>query len=135
MKKFFKKAAFWLGSVAVASGILSFSLSTSKVIAQVPEVVTVEAKTPIMDRIANCESGNGTAGSATQFKNGQVLISLNTNGTYDQGKFQINSIHNKEASTLGFNLATEEGNTAYAKYLYANKGTVDWSSSAHCWMK
>jgi hypothetical protein len=28
-----------------------------------------------------------------------------------------------------------EGNTAYAKFLYANKGTGDWSSSQHCWAR
>lgn len=135
MKKFFKKAAFWVASVTVVSGIFSMLISTSKVSATVPETITVEAKAPIMDRIADCESGNGTVGSATQFKNGQVLISINSNGTYDQGKYQINSIHNKEASALGFNLATEEGNTDYAKYLYANAGTSDWASSQKCWAK
>jgi hypothetical protein len=101
------------------------------------QVITqvVEAPAPIMDRIADCESGNGKPGSATQTRNGQVLISINTNGTYDQGKFQINSIHNKEAASLGDNLATEEGNTAYAHYLYATKGTGDWASSQHCWAR
>ncbi len=97
---------------------------------------TVEAASPIMDRIADCESGNGKAGSASQYgKSGQVLISVNTNGTVDIGKFQINSIHNAEATKLGFNLSTEEGNTAYAKYLYSTKGTTDWASSYKCWSK
>ncbi len=135
MKKFFKKAAFWAGSVAVVSGILTFSLSTSKVTAQVPDIITVEAKTPIMDRIADCESGNGKPGSASQTRNGQVLIAINTNGTYDQGKFQINSIWNKKAAELGFNLATEEGNTGFAKWMYQNKGTGDWASSQKCWSR
>lgn len=100
------------------------------------EAVTVEAPSPILDRIADCESGSGKTGSGNQIgKSGQTLISLNTNGTYDIGKYQINSIHNAEATKLGFNLMTEEGNYGYAKYLYQNKGTGDWSSSAHCWQK
>jgi hypothetical protein len=53
----------------------------------------------------------------------------------DVGKCQINSIHFKEATSLGFDLMTAEGNTAYAKYLYANKGTGDWYSSQKCWAR
>ncbi len=124
-------AALFTGAVFVVASMLA----TSTVTYAESQPQVLEAKSPVLDRIADCESGNGKAGSATQLKNGQVLISLNTNGTYDQGKYQINSIHNKEASAMGFNLATEEGNTAYAKYLYANKGTGDWSSSSHCWNK
>lgn len=93
----------------------------------------VETPSPILDRIADCESGNGKPGTATQFRKGQVLISINANGTYDQGKFQINSIHNTEATKLGYDLATEDGNEGYAKWLYAHKGTGDWASSAKCW--
>ncbi len=118
-----------IGLVIIGSAIGTAVFSTSSVSATVPEVITVEAKTPIMDRIAKCESDN------SQTKNGQTLIHINSNGTYDQGRFQINSIHNAEASKLGFNLATEEGNTAYAKWLYANKGTGDWASSQGCWKK
>jgi hypothetical protein len=117
-------------ALAFAFGGAFYSTSTVTVSAD-----TVEAPSPILDRIADCESGNGTAGSATQFKHGQVLISINTNGTYDEGKFQINSIHNADATKLGYDLFTEQGNTAYAHYLYANKGTGDWASSAKCWAR
>lgn len=96
---------------------------------------TVEAPINILSRIADCESGNGKPGSASQFKNGQVLISINTNNTVDVGLYQINSIHFKEASALGYDLMTTAGNTAYAKYLFLNRGSGDWLSSAHCWQK
>lgn len=109
--------------------------STSTVEASAPQIIQVEAAAPVLDRIADCESGNGKPGSATQFRNGQVLIAMNTNGTYDQGKYQINSIHNAAAAKLGFNLATEEGNAAYAKWMYANVGTGDWYSSEKCWKR
>lgn len=82
---------------------------------------------PVLERIAKCESGG------SQFKNGQVVINLNKNGTYDQGKYQINSIHNADATKHGFNLSTEEGNEGYAKYMYLNLGTGDWASSQTCW--
>jgi hypothetical protein len=81
-----------------------------------------------MVRIAKCESGNN------QFdKNGQVLIHVNTDGSYDIGRYQVNSVHEKEATKLGFNLMDEKDNTAYAKYLYENRGTGDWYSSRSCW--
>lgn len=131
-------AALWLARMAIfaaAVGIVASFIASSTVTAQVPQVVTVEAKAAVMDRIADCESGNGKPGSATQFKNGQVVINVNTNGTYDQGKYQINSIHNAAATKLGFNLATEEGNTGFAKWMYANLGTGDWYSSQKCWGK
>jgi hypothetical protein len=112
-------------------GALTYSTSTVTASTSV-----VEAPAPIMDRIADCESGNGTLGSANQKgKNGQLAINVNTNGTVDVGKYQINSIHFKEAASLGYDLMTEEGNTAYAKWLYANKGTGDWASSARCWVR
>lgn len=136
--RFFRFLALWLARMAVfalAVGFVASCIASSTVTAQVPEVqvVTLEAKAAVMDRIADCESGNGKAGSATQFKNGQVVINVNTNGTYDQGKYQINSIHNAAATKLGFNLATEEGNTGFAKWMYANLGTGDWFSSQKCW--
>lgn len=130
IKSFLKKAVIWGSSVAVVASIIAFSVSTSKVVAEVPETITVEAKAPILDRIASCESKGSQIGPS-----GQVIIHVNTNGTYDIGKYQINSIHNAEATKLDFDLTTEEGNYGYAKYIYATKGTGDWSSSAHCWQK
>lgn len=117
-------------ALAVAYGGAFYSTSTVTATTNV-----VDAPSPILDRIAACESGNGTPGSASETRNGQVLIHINSNGTYDQGKFQINSIHNAEAAKLGDDLATDAGNTAYARYLYANEGTGDWASSEHCWAR
>lgn len=114
----------------------AFLYSTSTVSAENVIVATsTEQEAPVLSRIEDCESGNGKPGSHTQFRNGQVLISINTNGTYDQGEYQINSIHNKDASNRGYNLATEEGNAGYAKYMFENLGTGDWSSSEHCWKR
>lgn len=90
----------------------------------------------VLDRIAACESGNGKSGTATQYdKNGQVLMRPNTNGTVDVGKYQINSIWFKQATTLGYDLTTTAGNAAFAEWLYLNKGTGDWQASSKCWNK
>lgn len=94
--------------------------------------VPVDPQAPVLDRIAKCESRTG------QFNpDGSVVTNTNKNGTVDVGKYQINmsADHIKELAKLGLNPLTEEGNEAYAKYLYLNRGTGDWSSSASCWNK
>ena len=83
---------------------------------------------PVMQRIAKCESGNNHYG-----KDGQVIVHVNKDGTYDQGKYQINSIHNAAAKKMNLNLMVEKDNEAYAMYLYTNEGTGDWYSSRSCW--
>lgn len=114
-------------------GAATYSTSTSSVEAA---VVTKVAEAPVLDRIADCESGNGTPGSASHYKNGQVVLRANTNGTVDIGKYQVNLTYwGKKATELGFDLTKEADNKKMAEWLYANKGTGDWSSSAHCWNK
>lgn len=136
IKSFLKNVVVLTSIALVAGGVGAIVFSSSTVTAQVPQVITVEAKAPILDRIADCESGNGKTGTGSQLnKNGQVVLNVNTNGTVDIGKYQINTIHEAEATKLGFNLFTLEGNTAYAKYMYANYGTGDWASSQGCWKK
>lgn len=110
---------------AFAIGGAFYSTSTITVSAN-----TIETPSPILDRIAFCESHGHQLNPS-----GQVLLNVNTNGTVDIGKYQINSIHEAEATKLGDDLFTLEGNTAYAKYIYANKGTGDWASSQKCWAR
>lgn len=103
-------------------------VSPVTVLAEKEVVKEVEMNTsPVMERILKCESGG------TQTKNGQVLVHVNSDGSYDQGMFQINSIWNKKASELGYNLAIEKDNRAFAMYLYKTHGTEPWYSSKSCW--
>lgn len=104
--------------------------------------VEVQADAPVLARIADCESGQrnpktGRAikGTATQYdKNGQVLMRTNSDKTVDVGYMQINSKNFAEATKLGYDLTKKEDNIAYAKYIYANRGTEPWYSSSSCWM-
>lgn len=102
-----------------------------RIVEAIKEVkVEIDSKAPVMERIARCESGN------MHFKNGQVIINVNTNGTYDMGVYQINSIWNKKAGEMGYNLSIEKDNREFANYLYKNFGTAPWDASRkNCWNK
>lgn len=89
----------------------------------------IESPTPVMERIAKCESGG------THYRNGQVIYNANSNKTVDIGIYQINSIWNKKATELGYDLTKEKDNIAFAMWLYKNQGTGAWSASAKCWNK
>src|SRR3990167_891440 len=81
---------------------------------------------PILERIAQCESGN------RQFdEKGIILGKINR---YDCGRFQINELyHGDKARELGFDLNTWEGNTNMALWLYERQGTRPWNWSRSCW--
>lgn len=102
------------------------------IIVQAPK----ESKAAVMQRIAGCESEGNRNAKGKQFNaNGTIVTNVNTNGTVDVGKYQINmqKAHIVAMAKLGLNPFTEEGNEAYAMYLYENEGTGDWSSSRSCW--
>lgn len=96
----------------------------------------LEAQAPVMERILDCESGNGKKGTAKHFdSNGQVLMRANTNGSVDVGIAQINSVNFAEATKMGFDITKEEDNRAFAEYLFRVRGSEPWYSSKHCWNK
>lgn len=97
--------------------------------ATIEKLVPVETVSPVLERIAKCESGN------THYKNGQVIFNSNKNGSVDIGKYQINSIWNSKATELGLDLSKEKDNEAFAMYLYKTHGTEPWYSSVKCWNK
>ena len=95
------------------------------VYATVEKHVKDTSPTPILEKIFKCESGN-----SHYDRNGQVLI----NKTQDMGIAQINvPIWGKKAQELGYNLAVEADNIAFAFWLYENKGTEPWYPSKKCW--
>ena len=86
---------------------------------------------PVLERIAQCESGNSHVD-----KNGQVLMVGNTNKSVDIGKYQINNaLWGKKAKELGLDLTLEKDNEAFAIYLYKTYGTEPWVWSKKCWNK
>jgi len=122
--------------IAFFTAFLTSALSTAQVSAAVPQTIIRVAPSPVLDRIADCESGNGTKGSARHTKNGQVILMGNTNKTVDVGKYQINAYYwGAKATELGLDITKEADNKKMAEWIYANKGTGDWSASAKCWQR
>ena len=92
-------------------------------------IMVVSTSTPpVLQRIEKCESTNTQVN-----KDGQVLVHVNKDGSYDIGFAQINSIWNAEATKLGYDLTKEKDNKAFALYLFDTKGSSPWSSSEKCW--
>lgn len=137
-----QRAVAWSKRIALLGMVLSVTFvlggvlfSTSTVIAHT-NTVKLPVEAPVLNRIADCESGDGTKGSGTHTKNGQVVTNGNKNGSVDIGKYQINlRVWGAKASELGYDLATEDGNTAMAEWIYLNRGTGDWYASQNCWKR
>lgn len=79
----------------------------------------------VMEQVAVCESG------MRQFDaNGEVIVGK---VTPDRGLYQIApKYHLVNASKMGLDLDTLQGNILYAKYLYDRNGIKDWSASRAC---
>lgn len=127
----FTRKVFWfstaIGTLYLA-GWFGSTFYPKTLYAVQEKFIQIESPSAVMDRIANCES------KGQQFRNGQVLVVGNKNGSVDMGKYQINiSIWGKKATELGYDLTTEKGNTDMAMWLYKNKGTEPWVHSKKCW--
>lgn len=82
------------------------------------------ADTPVMIEIARCES------KFRQFTDaGNPLRSAGMIGVFQF----YEAIHAPGAKTLGYDLATLDGNLGYAKHVYQSEGTVPWNGSKYCW--
>lgn len=133
VKRFFK-VLFW-GIMVTLFLVGVYELGNyygdTKVIYTKQEVIKeVPIKASVLERIAKCESPTG------HWKDGQVVMSSNTNHSVDIGKYQINNkAWGKKATELGYNLVVEKDNEAMAQWIYTNRGTEDWYSSKSCWMK
>jgi len=82
---------------------------------------------PVLVEIARCES------TFRQYDtDGNILRGKVNKG--DVGVMQINEkYHADEATKLGLNIYTAEGNVAFARHLYEKFGSQPWSSSSKCW--
>ncbi len=114
---------------AVSEGRRASASTVSFIDREIIKEVVVDAVSPVMERIAKCESGG------THTRNGQVIFNANTNKSVDIGYFLINSIWSKKATEMGLDLTKEEDNKKFGMYLYKHFGTEPWYSSKACWNK
>ena len=87
------------------------------------------ADIPIMIQVAKCES---------RFKQFDTDGSIHRGiaNPADVGVMQINEHYHLDTSVKqNYNIYTLEGNMAYGRELYEEKGTQPWSSSKACWGK
>jgi hypothetical protein len=90
-------------------------------------VRTTYADEPILIEIARCESTFRQFDATGSILRGKV-------NSKDVGIMQINEkYHAEDATKLGFNIYTPEGNLAFGRYLYNKYGSSPWISSSPCW--
>ncbi|MFL6161683.1 MAG: peptidoglycan-binding protein [Jatrophihabitantaceae bacterium] len=78
---------------------------------------------PTAKRIATCESGNN-----------EIAINYNTNGTYDLGVFQDNTVHASNFTNYVHDMLYYTTNIQEAHSLFvAAGGWSPWYSSKSCW--
>ncbi|MDE2213359.1 MAG: hypothetical protein KGJ34_02395 [Patescibacteria group bacterium] len=120
--------------VSAALGSTTPALTTPAPAPVLPEAQTVKqyvtayfSDIPIMVDIARCESHFHQFGSDGEVYRGEI-------NHEDLGVMQINDYyHGAEAKNLNLDLASIEGNVAFARYLYEKQGTTPWDSSKECW--
>jgi hypothetical protein len=82
---------------------------------------------PVMIEIARCES------AFRQYTDSGAVLHGGASGGMI-GVFQFfESVHAVPAKTLGFDLATLDGNLGYARHLYEAQGTAPWDPAKNCW--
>lgn len=82
---------------------------------------------PQLVKIAGCESRFRQVGSSGRVIRGEK-------NRYDVGVMQINELyHADEASALGIDIYSIDGNVAFARHLYERSGSRPWNSSSKCW--
>ena len=80
-----------------------------------------------MIEIARCES------SFRQYTDSGAVLHGGASGGMI-GVFQFfETVHSVPAKSLGFDLATLDGNLGYARHLYKAQGTVPWDPAKDCW--
>lgn len=85
---------------------------------------------PVMVRIAKCESGFH---HYDPHRPSRLLTNPDPRSSAS-GVFQILlKTHGPTAAKLGIDLRTVEGQLQYARHLYRQNGTRDWTASRSCW--
>lgn len=102
------------------------------------EIIKLEVKKqvellPELVPICACESTGNKNGVPRQFYDDGTLV-VGKIDPDDRGACQINRrYHGAQATKMGLDIDTEEGNILYANWLYEQQGNTPWKWSASCW--
>jgi hypothetical protein len=90
---------------------------------------------PALVPICSCESAGRPDATPRQFNADGTVVKGKIN-PQDIGMCQINlKYHLSDATKMGLDLYTEQGNIKYANHLYDTQGTKPWNWSKKCWAK
>lgn len=96
-----------------------------------PEVHILQGE---LKRICACESTGSATAEPQHFEADGYTVRYGRINPQDRGICQINAhYHRDTALSLGLDIETEQGNIAYAQYLYRTQGNQPWFWSKGCW--
>lgn len=92
---------------------------------------------PVLDaglvQVCSCESTGRANQTPTQYDSSGNVLHGKINHS-DIGECQINNTYNgKQATELGWDIYTEDGNIKMANWMYEHEGYKPWSWSKGCW--
>lgn len=94
-----------------------------------PPIVESISIPPALLAVAQCESNNRQHDKDGNVVRGEI-------NHFDIGRWQINEFyHGTQATKLGYDIFTEEGNAKMALWLYERQGLKPWNWSKPCWSK
>jgi hypothetical protein len=134
MKKTYTIAFLLTVSIFVPSTSFAATAKTTPPVVQTQQEVEKRVREyfkdiPVMIEIARCES------NFRQFTDaGNVLRGGDGGGMVGVYQF-FESIHAAGAKALGFDIATLEGNLAYARHVYNSEGVTPWEPVRSCFEK
>lgn len=111
-------------------GAGAYTWDTRPVSVNLPELAPMSERNTnieIIKRIWGKDAGIGIAIARAESGYRTNAMNVNTNGTVDQGVFQVNSIHKIPE------MFDATANIAYAYSLYLQQGTTPWNSSKRNW--
>ena len=115
----------WKSLIIIVSLVVSVTALPKYATAPVGKVIAKVDN--ILVKIAFCESSNKQFDKFGEVLRGKV-------NPLDVGRYQINlKYHQEESEKMGYDLLTDEGNEAYAIYLFSKEGTKPWRWSEECW--
>lgn len=127
------------GVICLCGAFLGRSRTSADLPPEIPVPLIPAAKCtplstiPLLLRICACESAGDPNATPRQFNDDGSVLHGRVHWA-DEGECQISADQwGLQANALGDDLATAEGNAAFAEWLYGEQGSRPWAASENCW--